>query len=689
MATTRSSSLPDLSDTSSAGLQRWARAVQECLGLLSGDRALTDDAKLDSAVTYRDLIDQGFAVLAPAGRDAFVVPGTDEGAYSTIPPPSPTGFAVLRLPYNMRLTWDAPTYSNHYATEIWRASADNLTIAQLVGITTGAITIWEDGYLSGASYYWIRFVSTAGITGAYNAISGTACDSQPGDVVGLNYTLEEAGVRIHWTAVTAVDLDVYEIRYGASWSSSALLATTKSTFYLWRVQATGTYRIWVRARDIGGFYSGSASSIDIIIANPATSSLSYTLSGDSAMLNWSAVAGSFLIDYYEVRYGSTWADGTLVNRTFSTALLLKVDWGGVRKFWVAGRDVAGNYATPISTDITITAPGAVQGLRADVIDNNVLFFWSAPATGTLPIDTYELRRGTDFSTATVLGDKSGLFTLVFEMASGSYTYWVRALDTAGNFGSAMPITVTVLQPPDFVLYTNQDVDLSTVTLSSAAYEAGAVTFPINITETYEQHYTVGHTWTNDDAAISAGFPIYAQPAPTSGYIETQIDLGAAVPATTVSVTPTLQVIAGAPTNQVQISYKLNVGDSWTDCAVGAASYITSSFRYLKVRVTATTSASGVGLYRCTGINVKVSAKMRTDSGQGYANSADAGGTTVTLNYAFIDLFGPPMIQPGGTTAIIAVVDFTDAPYPTTFKVLCFNTSGGRVSCDFSWTARGV
>lgn len=689
MAKTRRSSFRDLIDTSPTGLKKWARDIQESLGLLAGDRARTSEAKLDQAVTYRALIEQGFAVEAPEGVDQIVVPGTDEGSYSKIPPPAPTGFLVTRLPFKTRLTWDAPTYANHYATEIWRATSDNLTAAVLIDGVLGDVHQYEDGFQAGAAFYWIRHVSKAAVPGAFNAVGGTSSNSQPGDVTGLNYVLEGGAVRIFWNTVTAEDLDVYEIRRGATWDTATKIDETKSTFYLWPVQATGTYRIWVRARDVAGFYSGSASSIDVVISNPATSELSFTLSGDSGMLAWSPVAGSFQIAYYEIRYGDTWAGGTPVNRTVATALLLKIDWGGVRRFWVAARDVAGNYGTPISADITITAPGPVQSLRTDVIDNNVLFYWLEPATGTLPIETYELRKGTDFASATTVGEKSGLFTSVFEMASGSYTYWVRPRDTAGNYGPAAPITVTVQQPPDFVLYSDQNIDLSTATLSNAAYEAGAVTLPFNATETYEQHYTVGHTWANDDAAIAAGFPVYAQPVPTSGYIEKDIDLGTAIPATTVTVTPTLQVVAGSPTNSVQISWKLNSGDSWTPLAAGPSGFIAGSFRYLRVLVTATTSGAGVGLYRCTAINVKVSVKQRTDSGQGTANAADASGTVVSLNYPFIDLFGPPMIQPVGTTPIIAVVDFVDAPYPTTFKVLCFDLSGVRVTCTFSWTARGV
>lgn len=686
---TRTPIVPDLLDTSPAGIRQWARQVQQSLGLVTGDTSRTSEALLDKAVTFRDLIEQGFALEAPAGSGAIVLPGTDEGSFSTIPPPAPLGFNVARLPYNTRLTWTAPTYPNHLLTEIWRNSVDNLTTAEMVGAAGTGVSIWEDGYLTGNTwFYWIRFRSTALIAGAFNAISGTSGSSQPGDVGGFTYTLEGMNVRLRWTAVANPDLSHYELRVGATWETATLIDEVRGTSYLWVIQTIGSYTIWLRARDISGFYSGSASSINVIVSAPGTTSLGFVLSGETVMLSWAAVAGSFNIDYYEVRYGDTWAGATLLNRGLATAWIQRVGWAGVRRFWVAARDVAGNYATPMSVDVTIIVPGAVGNFHSEVVDNNVLLFWNAPATGSLPIATYELRKGAVFSSATVIGEKSGLFTSVFEQASGNYTYWLRAKDSAGNYGSETPVTVWVSQPPDYVLYDDLNVNLSGVTLSSAVYDGSGVTLPFNTTETYDQHYTT-RSWTNDDAAIAAGFPVYAQPAPTTGYLEATIDYGVSIPATSVNVTPTLQVIAGTPTNAIQISWKLLVGDPWTDLPAGASGFISSSFRYLRVRLTATTSGAGVGLYRCTVLNVKLAVKMITDSGQAYGNAGDTGGTIVLLNLAFLDLFGPPMIQPVGTSAIIATVDFVDAPNPTEFKVLLWNLAGARVSAAFSWTARGV
>ena len=61
---------------------------------------------------------------------------------------------------------------------------------------------------------------------------------------------------------------------------------------------------------------------------------------------------------------------------------------------------------------------------------------------------------------------------------------------------------------------------------------------------------------------------------------------------------------------------------------------------------------------------------------------------MTFNVTFVDVEAIN-VTPSGTTARIAIYDFVDAPNPTSFKVLLFDTSGNRVSGDFSWQARGT
>ena len=706
--TTRQPNLPELTGTSPRELIAWARQIKLALGVLSEDIPTTDEAALDGAVTFRDLIEAGIAIEAPKGSKSLVLPG-DGSSSSFAAPPAPTGFVVVRLPYNMRLSWTAPTYPGHSYTEVWRSTTLNsLTSASKIAEVPAGVSAYEDGFIS-TNFYWIRFVSAANVVGGFNAVSGTTDNSQPGDVTGLSFVFEGFGVRLRWNPVVDADLSHYEMRVGSTWDSGAPLdggapgagTEFKGTSYLWRIQTAGSYTVWVRARDVSGFYSGTATSITIAIDAPAPISFAVgsPIVGDQLLLSWQTVGGTFSIDWYEVRIGNDWNTAVILDRALATIYLQKVNWGGSRRFWVAARDVAGNYGTPVSTDVVITSPGQVASIRAEVVDNNVLIFWTAPSVGTLPVQTYEIYKGATFAGSTLIGDKNGLFTSFFEQAPGTYTYWVRARDSAGNLGTERSVSTFVNQPPDFVLFSDQNPALSGATRSSADFDGSGIVLPFNTTETWDSHYS-SRGWNTDNDAIGAGFPIYAQPAPTTGYFEVSIDYGGSIPATGVQVNPTLTTIAGTPTNVILISHKLLIGDAWTDMPTGPSAFITTPFRYIKVRLTATTSGSGVGVYRCTNLNIKLNVKQKSFAGQGTANSGDSGGTLFYLTtdgnapgggnaLLFVDCFGPPLVQPAGTTPIMAVVDFTDVPNPQSFRVLLFNDAGVRQTAAISWTARGV
>ncbi len=89
-------------------------------------------------------------------------------------PPVPTGLSASGAMTSILVQWDNPagSYSNHAYTEIWSAETDNFTNAVLVGESSGmffAHAVGEDT----TRYYWIRFVSTAGIKGPFNSLGGT------------------------------------------------------------------------------------------------------------------------------------------------------------------------------------------------------------------------------------------------------------------------------------------------------------------------------------------------------------------------------------------------------------------------------------------------------------------------------------------------------------------------------------
>ena len=95
-------------------------------------------------------------------------PATD---YAT--PPQPTGLRASGGFSSVFLEWDGAPYKNPGYTEIWRSQFDVLGGAVMVGTTVANVYADPVTVSNTTYYYWIRFVSSAGIVGPYNSTSGT------------------------------------------------------------------------------------------------------------------------------------------------------------------------------------------------------------------------------------------------------------------------------------------------------------------------------------------------------------------------------------------------------------------------------------------------------------------------------------------------------------------------------------
>jgi hypothetical protein len=507
----------------------------------------------------------------------------------------------------------------------------------------------------------------------------------PSSVSAITWATEEFGVRLSWPSVPDRDVVAYELRTGASWETATVLDANARSGWLWRVQTVGSRTVLVKARDSSGGVSATAASAVVVIAAPSAPIVAYALAGAQEVISWTVPVSSFAIDIYELRYGATWAGGTPMGVIKATVLRRNADFSGSRIYWVAAVDVAGNVGTPGGLTVTIMAPGAVTSTRAEVVDNNALLYWGAPVTGSLPVERYEVRKGVSWAGGAVVGSNgNSTFTTIFEQQAGVYSYWVAAVDSAGTAGTAVAIVATINQPPDYVLRNNYEDDWSGITLNGLYLEAGKLYGPA-LNETIQTHFE-SRSWATPDAQIVAGYPLVFQPSGTTAYLERTMDYGTALPATVISATLSATDLSGALTTVCQLSYKALSGDPWIDGPTGDTQVLASGFRYAKVRFTFT-GTGGDDLVEVAGLNIKLSGKLKTDSGSGSAVSTDVGGTVVTFGVAFIDV-NAIVVTPSGTTARYALYDFVDAPNPTSFKVLLFDSAGARVSGGFSWTARG-
>jgi hypothetical protein len=338
-----------------------------------------------------------------------------------------------------------------------------------------------------------------------------------------------------------------------------------------------------------------------------------------------------------------------------------------------------------------------------------LLNWSA-AESILPILYYNIKKGSSYASGSTIGTKQGLFTTVFETISGTFTYWIAAIDSANNVGTPEQVSATVNQPPDYILrkninstFVSQPSIPTTVTSSNAFADQGVLFVNVDTSRTYQEHFV------GTGSVSSPQYPnwnsygadkLYGLPSATSGFYQEILDYGTTLAGTKIVSTLTATQIADGSTS---ITPKISISSnnsSYTDYAGttttssnSSHSAFGTSFRYVKFRYDFA-SAGNDDLLKITAFNMRLETKQKTDSGSGTASASDSGGTTVNFSSSvgggtyFVDVVSITVTPKGSSAPVIAIYDFTDTPNPTSFKVLLYDKDGGRVSGDFSWTARG-
>jgi uncharacterized protein (UPF0147 family) len=168
--------------------KRFAESIKETVDCLVGQRG----DPLDKAVTVKDLLGSGLAVL-PAGGAYSGVPNdlTPPPPDTSVPnigtPPAPTNLTASGSFQNILLAWNLEIYAGHSAVEVYRHTSDSITNSTLIGRASGRVGIFSDSVGGGLTfYYWVRAVNQNGEFGPYNSSSGTAGTTQPDIDILLN-----------------------------------------------------------------------------------------------------------------------------------------------------------------------------------------------------------------------------------------------------------------------------------------------------------------------------------------------------------------------------------------------------------------------------------------------------------------------------------------------------------------------
>lgn len=618
----------------------------------------------------------------------IVVPPPPYNVTPTGPILPPTGPSSMMRLYQVGsavraaviLSWERADDGRVYAYEVQVKGPQDLDY-QTIGSTSMTSLEYQDSQ-EGVYDFRVRAKALNGKTSAWmEAVDITLTTAvPPSNVANVEQVYDPDGVAIKWDAVEDLNVDHYEVRRGASWASATKVGAPRELRYTEKGVGAGTHTYWVAAvTRPQGIYSPLPVGIEVVVAAPPTPSVSVTLESDLYKIAWTGGASSFQVEEYEIRTGGDWVTGIFVTRVKGTTFTSPVRWGGSRTFWVAGIDKAGNHGTPGSATLTVAAPTAVTNFTAQVIDNNVLLRWGN-ATSALPIDRYVVKKGGAWSTGALIGDKSGTFTSVFESASGTYTYWVAAVDSGGNEGAPQSVSAVVNQPPDYLLRTEWRSLLDGYRVNLTLQD-GVLYGPTDTSETWASHFT-DHGWDQPSDQIAAGYLDWLDPGPGTASYEQAFDYGAVIEATLVTVNVSKADFSGAVSLSATLWSSLD-NVTWTLIGTGMQQYV-SNFRYLYVKLDL---ASAGAVCAISALSVKLASKMKSDAGLVSASAADGGGTTVAFNTPFASI-SSIQVTPVGTAARYAIYDFAGTPYPTSFKVLLFDPAGNRLSGQVSWTARG-
>lgn len=518
----------------------------------------------------------------------------------------------------------------------------------------------------------MRYVNRIGKTGNWTEYSNHTVvgkTNPPSEVSNFLVSGDKSSgqLLLSWNANPELDVASYEIRTeDTAWGTEDYhrVFYGDSTKAFVEYPKNGSFTFYIKAVDTSGNYSVLSQSVSFVpseVPNVVDINYSYAdtaLTSATVSLSWADVTNSqFNIDYYEITYDA------VLKTVKANNITLPADWLGNRIFTIKTVDVHGNKSSGYSELITKVAPNPPYDLKTQVIDNTVMLYWTLPDRTSLPIDHVFIKKGETWETASIVGDKKGAFTTINENTAGEFTYWLAAVDTEGTESTPVSITTMVSEPPDFVFHAEFNSTFAGEK-SFAQFDGVALALPVNITESFEEHFTT-RTWSTPEDQVNAGYPIFIQPSETTGYYEEVFDFGVALASSRVSLLYTGRVVAGTPSIIPKISLSLD-NSTYVDYN-GVTDVFGLNFRYVKVRITVNSSPVNIGLYEINSLSVRLDAKIKDDTGNVSALSTDALGTIVNFNKEFIDIQSV-VVSPSGTTPVSAVYDIKDTISEGTYSV---------------------
>lgn len=351
----------------------------------------------DRAVTLRELIDSGLAKELksdPFNPDAGS-PAVDFGPITEVDedltvPPAPTGLTASGVFTSVLLNWNGMSarapYGNHAFTEIWRSRSNELGGATLRATTSGFSYSDEAGY-NETYYYWIRYVTTAGVRGPFNNTNGAEATT----LVDIGAVMEELSENI--SALPGYSTLTGLIEDGMEVIRSATEPTTRSGGGAIKVDD-----VWIETDNNNQLYLRNSGNTAWVATRDAqlvsdVSSLTTTVNTNTASISTNATAISTETTARTTAINSLTATVNTKNKSFVSVsapadnasndlregdLWIDSDddnklyrWNDTSSSWVAVRDTSNDGKATIFTQDNVPTSGVKAGdLWFDTNDSN-------------------------------------------------------------------------------------------------------------------------------------------------------------------------------------------------------------------------------------------------------------------------------------------------------------------------------
>lgn len=402
----------------------------------------------------------------------------------------------------------------------------------------------------------------------------------------------------------------------------------------------------------------------------------YTFTTRNIFLTWEAPNLDFLL--YEIRIGTVWETATRILTTATLQAILDPIAIGTTTYLIKAINSTGVYsANAVSLAVVVPALGSFT-VSSTVLGNFVLLTWTIP-TSTFEIDHYIIKKnGVEFARlkTTFLANQ--------ELAGGTFTYSIVAYDLFGNASASQSNTALVPPPSDFVLKKEFESAFAGTKVNTIQ-DGSTLLVCVDTAKTWATHFSTPG-WANINAQIAAGYPLYIQPAATTGSYKEVFDIGSIYTNSVINLSYLFTLISGSFT----VGFSTRVSDdnvSWS-AANTNMSFFAASVRYIEVTVSFT-SSDDKALMTFYHFHVAISVREEIDSGEILAVASDVNGTVVTFNKTFKDVDSITVSTKTTTEHYTVVYRFNDVPNPTSFSVFVYDSSGIRIGKTVEWKARGI